>query len=94
MYLLLLGTDVLIIAKLYKMRVLGRNKKRPVEVLVALDIRLATAFFYIVIVNSLFTVYVVCIAIFPVQAIPYLNVLVYDLDLSKCTIYVLIVTMK
>ncbi|CAJ0569953.1 unnamed protein product, partial [Mesorhabditis spiculigera] len=125
MYILLFGTDIIIIMKLYQTRALGKNRRRPTDIQlvtanhhtnntakitalvtlppiprkhlrlkVTLDIRLAVAFLYIAIVNSLLTMYVVCIASIPPEAILYLNVLIYDLDLSKCTIYVLIVALK
>ncbi|CAJ0575668.1 unnamed protein product, partial [Mesorhabditis spiculigera] len=70
------------------------GRKQASRLKITLDIRLAVAFFYIALAYSLFTVYFLSIGILPADAIAYLNLLVFNLELSKCTVYVLIVTLK
>ncbi|CAJ0566513.1 unnamed protein product, partial [Mesorhabditis spiculigera] len=121
---LLIGTDVAIIAKLYKMKVLGKER-RPVEISprtvtnhptgplfprpsqnnlmknttatrskTTIDIRLALAFLYITVAFIIMTLYFRYIYIVPYSIMPYTNFVVFNLELSKCTVYVLIVTQK
>ncbi|CAJ0570957.1 unnamed protein product, partial [Mesorhabditis spiculigera] len=77
----------------------GRNPRAIVtnqqsRLRIGLDKRLVIALLYIIFVYAVYWVYFLFVGIIPPVLVPYLNPTVYGLDACKCTVYVLIVTLK
>ncbi|CAJ0569948.1 unnamed protein product, partial [Mesorhabditis spiculigera] len=131
MYTLLISADILIIWKIYKMRLIGRRAPRtpvttkrlagpttgttltnlsetpssiqPISQVqrrqkfsfkMSLEKRLVVALLFVALAYQLFPVYFMLLNVLPAEILPYLRLLVYNLEASKCTAYVLIVTLR
>ncbi|CAJ0571887.1 unnamed protein product, partial [Mesorhabditis spiculigera] len=61
---------------------------------VGLDKRLVVAFLFVAFAYMVYAIYFTFLSMVPTAWVPYLNLTIYGLDACKCTVYVLIVTLK